>query len=108
MDYKLYPVCELTAEQKKAFNKLKKAYKECEKAGIFFANNYGYLMAFDKNLVSGYGDDSMPPDGVYTVRLTYGSPAESIKVANEWADDIHVLGLTKKGMKLYLQEEEEE
>lgn len=33
MDDRLYPVCELTAEQKKAFNKLKKAYKGCEEAG---------------------------------------------------------------------------
>ena len=31
----------------------------------------------------------------------------TIKVANEWADDTHTLGLTKKGMELYLQEEEE-
>lgn len=31
MDSNLYPVCELTAKQEKAFNKLKKAYKECEK-----------------------------------------------------------------------------
>ena len=38
--------------------------------------------------------------------VTYGCPADSIKVANEWADDTHTLGLTKKGMKLYLQEEE--
>ena len=38
--------------------------------------------------------------------VTSGCPADSIKVANEWADDTHTLGLTKKGMKLYLQEEE--
>ena len=106
MDDRLYPVCELTAEQKKAFNKLKKAYKGCEEAGIYFANNYGNLMAFDNKLVAGYGDDSISPGGEYAVRLTYGCPADSIKVANEWADDTHTLGLTKKGMKLYLQEEE--
>lgn len=106
MDAKLYPVCELTAEQKKAFNKLKKAYKECEKVGIYFVNNYGNLMAFDSNLVAGYGDDTISPDGEYEVKLPYGCPANSIKVANEWADDTHTLGLTKKGMKLYLQEEE--
>lgn len=105
MDSNLYPVCELTAEQKKAFNKLKKAYKECEKAGIYFANNYGNLMAFDSNLVAGYGDDSFSPGGVYEVRLNYGCPAHSIKVANEWADDTHTLGLTQKGMELYLSEE---
>ena len=63
-------------------------------------------MAFDNKLVAGYGDDSISPGGEYAVRLTYGCPADSIKVANEWADDTHTLGLTKKGMKLYLQEEE--
>ena len=86
MDTNLYSVCKLTAEQKKAFNKLKKAYRECEKVGIYFANCYGDLMAFDNKLVAGYGDDSMLPD--------------------EWADDTHVLGLTKKGMELYLSDEE--
>lgn len=105
MDANLYPICELTIEQKKAFNKLKKAYKECEKAGIYFANCYGELMAFDSKLVAGYGDDSMLPDGEYTVKLSNGCPAHSMRVANEWADDTHTLGLTKKGMKLYLQEE---
>ena len=33
--------------------------------------------------------------------VTYGCPADSIKVANEWADDTHTLGLTKKGMKYW-------
>lgn len=66
----------------------------------------GCLMAFDSKLVAGYGDDSMAPDGVYEVRLTCGCLADYIKVANEWSDDTHTLGLTKKGMKLYLQEEE--
>lgn len=105
MDYNLYSVCELTDEQKKAFKKLKKAYKECEKAGIYFANCYGCLMAFDKKLVAGYGDDSMPPDGEYTVKMHNGCPADYMQIANEWADDTHVLGLTKKGMKLYLSNE---
>lgn len=50
MDTNLYSVCELTTEQKKAFNKLKKAYKECEKAGIYFVNCYGDLMALIRNL----------------------------------------------------------
>lgn len=106
MDTNLYPVCELTAEQKKAFNKLKKAYKECEKAGIYFANCYGDLMAFDKRLVAGYGDASMPPSGVYQVELHGSCPAHFIRIANEWADDNHVLGLTKTGMELYLSDEE--
>ena len=106
MEGDLYAVCELTPEQQRAFNRLKKAYKDCEKAGIYFANNYGDLMAFDNKLVAGYGDDSMLPDGEYTVKLSDGCPAHSIRIANEWADDTHVLGLTKKGMKLYLSNEE--
>ena len=106
MDTNLYSVCKLTAEQKKAFNKLKKPYRECEKVGIYFANCYGDLMAFDNKLVAGYGDDSMLPDGEYTVKLSDGCPAHSIRIANEWADDTHVLGLTKKGMELYLSDEE--
>lgn len=48
MEGDLYAVCELTPEQQRAFNRLKKAYKDCEKAGIYFANNYGDLMAFNK------------------------------------------------------------
>ena len=48
----------------------------------------------------------MHADGEYEVVLDSGCPAESMRIANEWADDIHVLGLTKKGMKLYLQEED--
>lgn len=63
MDDGLYSVCELTYEQKRAFNRLRRAYKACEDAGIFFANNYGNLMAFDSKLVAGYGDDDIPPGG---------------------------------------------
>lgn len=105
MDDRLYSVCELTYEQKRAFSRLKRAYKACEDAGIFFANNYGNLMAFDSKLVAGYGDDAISSGGEYEVRLVYGCPAESLKIANEWADDTHTLGLTEKGKKLYLQED---
>ena len=33
-------------------------------------------------------------------------PAESMRISNELGKDTHVLGLTKKGMKLYLSDEE--
>ncbi len=107
MDDGLYSVCELTYEQKRAFNRLKRAYKACKDAGIFFANNYGNLMAFDSKLVAGYGDDAISPGGEYEVKLVYGCPAHSLKIANEWADDTHTLGLTEKGKELYLQKNEE-
>lgn len=50
MNGDLFAVCKLTPEQQRAFNRLKKAYKDCAKAGIYFANNYGDLMAFKRNL----------------------------------------------------------
>lgn len=56
----------------------------------------GDLMAFNKKLVAGYGDMTMHADGEYEVVLDNGCPAESMRIANEWADDTHVLGLTKK------------
>ncbi len=45
------------------------------------------------------------PDGEYEVVLHGGCPAESMRIVNEWADDTHVLGLTEKGMRLYLSDE---
>lgn len=103
---KLYEVCTLTPEQKKAFNKLKRAYKECEKKGIFFTNIYGTLSAFDGALVKDYGDYDLRPDGEYEIELCGFCPAEGMGIPSEWADDSHILGLTKKGMDLYLSEEE--
>ena len=104
MNDKLYEVCELTPEQQKAFNKLKKAYKDCEKLGVYFVNIYGSLTAFDKKKVAGYGDKDLRPGGVYDIELLHGCPAESFKISNEWSDDCHVLGLTPKGKKIYLDE----
>lgn len=77
MDDKLLSVCELTAEQKKAFKKLEKAYKECEKTGIYFANNYGNLMAFDSSLVAGYGDNSFHR----VVNMKYGLIMDARQIA---------------------------
>lgn len=49
----------------KSFQQIEEAYKACKDAGIFFANNYGNLMAFDSKLVAGYGDDAISPGGEY-------------------------------------------
>lgn len=105
MDGDLFAVCELTPEQQRAFNRLKKAYKDCVQTGIYFSNNYGHLMAFNKELVAEYGDTTFRPDGEYEVVLNGGCPAEYMRIVNEWADDTHVLGLTEKGMRLYLSDE---
>jgi hypothetical protein len=95
----------LSPEQIKAFNKLKSAYKACEKAGILFVNNYGSLEAYNSELVAEYADDStlnedcedvFPAD---EVRTSY-----SFKSPDSWADDRHLIQLTDKGMRLINQD----
>jgi len=89
-------IFDLTSEQQKAFNRLKKAYKDCEKTGIFFYNNYGSLGAVDKNKIDGYGDETISS---FKNELIYDDSRRlnTISIANEWADDTHYFHLTKKG-----------
>lgn len=89
-------IYDLTPEQTRVFNKLKKAFDDCEKANIYFTNNYGFLQAYDKTLVRGISDRES--DLEFPIEDTGG--ARGIIIANEWSDDKHFLGLTKKGRKL--------
>lgn len=95
-------IFKLTPEQAKAFKALEKAYSKCVKSGIFFANNYGSLMAFDKSIVCGYGDSVKYAKGVSEVsEHEAGGTVYQFKIANEWADDEHYYGLTRKGHMIY-------
>ena len=75
---------DLNAEQKRAFNRLKKAHKDCIDAGVIFYNNYGTIGALDSNKWSRYDDarDGVPNDGQNI------SNEFNLK-CNEWADDRH-------------------
>jgi len=96
-------IFDLTEGQQRAFNRLKKAYKDCTKEGILFINNYGALQAVDKKIISGYGDSTMTPKGIFELSThEAGSTHNSISIANEWADDEHLYGLTELGLKIYL------
>lgn len=77
---------ELSIKQQRAFNALKKAFKECEKAGLFFYNNYGTLGACSKTKVSAYNDS---PSEYEHNRGNVFNPNEFILPCNEWADDAH-------------------
>jgi len=81
----------LTPEQQKLFKKLKKAYSDCEKAGVFFVNNYGSLEGYNSEYVEGYSDKENSHS------LAYNQYINSFKIANEWTDDAHFLQLTEKG-----------
>lgn len=101
---------ELNKEQQKAFNRLKRAYKDCEKLGVFFVNQYGTLTAYNSDLIQGFGDNEITPSG-HNVKLTdayskfYGN-LNTIETCAGMADDenLHVLGLTDKGLEIYESE----
>lgn len=80
---------ELTIEQKRAFNALKRAINKCEKSGMLFYNNYGTLGLCDKKRVKAYNDQpSEYKDGDVL------NPHEIILPCNEWADDDHFFHAT--------------
>ena len=95
-------IFDLTQPQQKAFNRLKKAYKECEKLGVYFANRYGTLCAYDSNKISSFGTEDWVSDPIVSV-YEAGSGLNEIKIVSEWADDDgqHYYGLTEEGLKIY-------
>lgn len=94
-------IFDLTPEQQRAFNRLKKAYADCEKAGILFINNYGSLQAVDKKLICGYSDSKVIHTGVAAVDIEdAGEPRNRFDIASEWTDDRHFYELTELGDKL--------
>jgi len=99
-------IFDLTPNQQKAFNRLKKAYKDCQKEGVLFINNYGDLQAVDKKIICGYGDSMMHANGVSEVSILEARTSpNSMKITNEWTDDEHFYGLTKLGHKIYFENE---
>ena len=91
---------DLTHEQKKAFNKLKSAYKACEKTGIFFVNNYGTLQGYDGSQIKGYADSNTYSAKDNDVISNYDFDClNTFRIANEWTDDEHLIKLTEKGVR---------
>lgn len=76
---------ELTAAQKRAFNRLKKAYLDCEKAGVLFYNCYGNLGAVDSKKINEYTD--IRQEGA--VMNTGQNILNELRIPNEWTDDTH-------------------
>jgi hypothetical protein len=82
---------ELTKEQQKAFNNLKKAFRLCEDKGFMFYNNYGTLGVCDKKKVIDYNDTESP----YCDQLDVNNLNEIRLPCNEWSDDPHYFHLAK-------------
>ena len=74
---------ELTKEQKRAFNRLRKAYSDCEKLGVLFYNNHGRLGAVDNAKIVNYNDEA---SGI----LDRGQNCDNeFMVVDSWDDDLH-------------------
>jgi hypothetical protein len=99
-------VYDLTPEQQKAFNRLTKAVKDCEKLKIGFVNVYGTIYAFDEKLVS-HMDVDIQGD---VPAIEFGYPPNSLKLGGDsHADDqsCHTFILTAKGKKVFTEQNEE-
>lgn len=77
-------IFELTPEQEKAFEALKRHYARCVKLNMGFYNNYGNVGVFDKAKISRYDDNKsgIRDRGQNTNVFTH--PA-----GDSWADDPH-------------------
>ena len=99
----------LEKKQQLAFNSLKKAYAECKKQKVLLVNQYGTLRAYNGNLVEGFGDDTIKPNGhpIYWTEFKNKVCSNEINgVDSGRADDESewMVGLTDKGLELFNEE----
>lgn len=100
---------ELEKEQQLAFNRLKKAYKDCAKLGVVLINQYGTLHAYSKKMITDMGDEIIKPMGhpvsYYELDRLYHNYNTINNIDVGRADDSDwILGLTDKGFKIYNKE----
>jgi hypothetical protein len=95
-------IFELTPEQQKAFNRLEKAYRDCEKAGVFFVNRYGDLHAYNSRYINGFGTDDFLRSEFKLKVVDAIELGNHFSITQEWCDDdiLHYYGLTKEGHNL--------
>ena len=102
---------ELEKEQQLAFNRLKKAYKDCEKLKVNLVNQYGTLVAYNGKLVLDFGDEEIRPKGnpiYYTDimdKFTYNNNTiDNIDSGRADDEGLWMIGLTDKGLSVYENE----
>ena len=104
-------ILDLNPEQKKAFNRLKRAWNDCKKLNVYFANNYGTLMAYDKKYVEEYCDnmiyaeiESNELDAGDSEIEAHNSFYDSALVS--WCDDSHKIRITEEAIQILKEENE--
>ena len=89
----------LTKEQEQAVGAIKRAFAKAKKSGLFFANLYGTLLPFRRDMVESY--DMYPAShGRYITNHGTYLPT-GIDIPNEFTDDEHYIHFTQKGWKLH-------
>lgn len=87
---------ELTPEQKKAFNALKRAVKKCQDANVYFYQVLSTTHAMNGNVVvsveEGRGIEA--PGGMINTDELY---MDSVSITDSWADDTHYVVLKESG-----------
>lgn len=98
-------VFELTTEQEKAFNAMKRAVAKCKKLKIGFFDVLGTTYAYDKGKIERFDVDAN-----YELDCgKYGYPPNSLSVGGcSYADDqiIHSMLLTNNGRKIFENDKE--
>ena len=78
----------LTHKQQLAFNRLKRAYRDCKKLGVVFYNNYGTIGALDRDkFEDSFYDDDEDEDSIADDGDNLGN--EIMTDMTSWADDPH-------------------
>lgn len=98
---------DLNKEQQRAFNRVKKAYRDAEKLGVLWVNQYGTMTAYNKEYIVGHGDDQVKPFGnpvdYREVIDRHGGNINVFETCAGMADDevLWMLGLTDKGLDIH-------
>lgn len=79
---------ELTDAQQKAFNRMRRAHRDCIKLGIEFYNSYGTLGALDGKKFDQMAFDDREDEGAIPEEDAYVRNQLTLE-CGEWADDPH-------------------
>lgn len=93
----------LSKEQQLAFNRLKKAYKDCDKLGVVLINQYGTLNAYNGRFVTSMGDKDIPPQGTTYdyYEVSKYIPSNIVNGVDPGrADDDWIIGFTEEGSRI--------
>lgn len=76
----------LTPAQKRAFTSLRKTFKKCDDAGILLTNQYGSIMAFNKEYFSEVVGSDMEEEGDICISYISAPSIDSADMVS-WTDD---------------------